>query len=137
MADEIHLLSYKGPDSLTSEQIVQDLNRILGYRIAILARKKTVTPSRADVDFDVTLYAVANAEFVSRDQFQAKIDEKKSDLDKLTWKLTEDAVSDAPPYRVDDLVQSKTDLTIATAVLGTLIGIAILAVVGLFVFKRV
>ena len=137
MADEIHLLSCKGPDSLTSEQIVQDLNRILGYRIAILARRKTVTPSRADVDFDVTLYAVANTEFVSRDEFQAKINEKKTELDKLTWKLSEDTVADAPPYRVDDLVQSKTDLTIATAVLGTLVGIAILAVVGLFVFKRV
>jgi len=146
---EIHLLNATGSQDLTDDEIAKDLSDILNWRVSVLQKTKskagTIRKRKlTDYDYVIAVYAVDGTRVVLRNQFVSAIAEQASQFDRLSWKLNTTRIDNPPDYEPDKIIaekeaisQSKSDFTIATAVLGALLALALVGAVIFFVYESI
>ncbi|XP_046463993.1 mucin-17-like isoform X8 [Daphnia pulex] len=133
-------------DSLTDETVATDMSRILGCQVVVLRMEKSpalsarVTPSALEgYNYKITLYALNKTTFITRDEFTQKFNQ--ANVAGLNWTVDENLGLSAPQEyqvesKIDTLSQEVQSYTIATAVLGALLGLALVAVVVYLVYVK-
>ncbi|XP_046642882.1 chitinase-like protein PB1E7.04c isoform X5 [Daphnia pulicaria] len=133
-------------DSLTDETVASDMSRILGCQVVVLRMEKSpalsarVTPSALEgYNYKITLYALNKTTFITRDEFTQKFNQ--ANVAGLNWTVDENLGLSAPQKyqvesKIDTLSQEVQSYTIATAVLGALLGLALVAVVVYLVYVK-